>query len=77
MIRLEEKINLIEYDNMTKESFFTHIFLEEADVDMQKKAIEILAKNPKGDIDRRRLPFGITMGTPRQQIGQGRRRSLV
>ena len=36
---------------MTKESFLTHIFLEESDVEMQKLATEILAKKPKGDID--------------------------
>ena len=36
---------------MTKESFLTHIFLEEADVDMQKIATEILVKNPKGGIN--------------------------
>ena len=53
MIRLEGKINVIEYKNMIKESFLTHIFLEEADADadMQTNATEILAKNPEGDMD--------------------------
>ena len=36
---------------MTKESFLTHIFLEESDVEMQKLATEILGKKPKGDMD--------------------------
>ena len=53
MIRFEEKINVIEYENMIKESFLTLIFLEETDTDadMQKIATEILTKNPEGDKD--------------------------
>ena len=53
MIRFEEKINVIEYENMIKESFLTLIFLEETntDADMQKIATEILTKNPEGDTD--------------------------
>ena len=53
MIRFEEKINVIEYENMIKESFLTLIFLEETDTDadMQKIATEILTKNPEGDTD--------------------------
>ena len=40
---------------MTGEAFLAHIFLEEADTTMQKIATDILAKNPKGDIDALRV----------------------
>ena len=36
---------------MTGIAFLTQIFLEEADVNMQKIGTEIFAQNPKGNID--------------------------
>ena len=36
---------------MTGDAFLTHVFLEEADTNMQKIATYILAKNPKGYIE--------------------------
>ena len=41
LIRLEEKINQIEFENITKESFLTHIYLENNDVERQKLTTEI------------------------------------
>ena len=60
LVRLEERINLIEFEEMTKESLLCHIFLEESDTEMQKLTTELLAKNPKGDLDQLRALVKMT-----------------
>ena len=50
LIRLEEKFNLIVYENMTGDAFLTHIFLEEADVTKQKIATDILTRTPRSTL---------------------------
>ena len=48
---LEEKLSLIEFEKLTRDSLLTHIFLQESDVTMTKVASEILyVTNGKGDI---------------------------
>ena len=49
--RLEERIELIEFDTLTKESLVSHIFLEESDYEIQRITTELLAKNPRGNLD--------------------------
>ena len=45
-------MSLVEYNEMTKDSFLTHLFLEQADETMAKMATEILEK--KGDVNQLR-----------------------
>ena len=49
--RLEESIELIEFETLTKESLLSHFFLEESDHKIQKITTKLLAKNPKGYLD--------------------------
>ena len=49
--RLEESIELIEFDTLTKESLVSHIFLEESDYEIQRITTELLAKNLRGNLD--------------------------
>ena len=42
---------MIEFQTLTKESLVCHIFLEEADFEMQKIATQLLAKNPEGNLE--------------------------
>ena len=58
--RIEERVELIEFQTLTKESLVCHIFLEEADFEMQKIATQLLAKNPKGDLDELRTQVKTT-----------------
>ena len=44
-------IELIEFYTLTKESLLSHIFLEEADHEIQKITTKPLAKNPKENLD--------------------------
>ena len=44
-------MSLVEFNNMTKDSFLTHLFLEQADETMAKMATEILERKPKGDVN--------------------------
>ena len=50
LFALEEHMSLVEFDDMTKDSFLTHLFLEQADEHMAKMATEILEKKPKCDV---------------------------
>ena len=47
-------MSLVEFNNMTKDSFLTHLFLEQADETMAKMATEILERKPKGDVNQLR-----------------------
>ena len=49
--RIEERVELIDFQSLTKQSLVCHIFLEEADFEMQKIATQLLAKNPEGNLD--------------------------
>ena len=42
--RIEERVELIEFQTLTKESLVCHIFLEEADFEMQKQRNTIASK---------------------------------
>ena len=50
LFALEEHMSLVEFNDMTKDSFLKHLFLEQADEHMAKMATEILEKKPKGDV---------------------------
>ena len=54
LFTLEEYMSLVEFNNMTKDSFLTHLFLEQADETMAKMATEILERKPKGDVNQLR-----------------------
>ena len=49
--RLEERVELIELEKLTKMSLVSHIFMEDSDLEMVKITTEILAKNPEGNLD--------------------------
>ena len=49
--RLEERIELIEFETLTKKSLLSHIFLEESDYEIQRITTKLLDKNPKGNLD--------------------------
>ena len=49
--KLEERVELIEFEKLTKMSLVSHIFMEDSDLDMVKITTEILAKNPKGNLE--------------------------
>ena len=51
LFQLEQAISLIEFEDLTKESLLTHLFLEQADEVMSRMAQDILIKKPKGDVD--------------------------
>ena len=46
--RLEERVELIELESLTKQSLVSHIFMEGSDLEMNRITIEILAKTPGG-----------------------------
>ena len=50
LMRLEERVELIEFEKLTKMSLISHIFMEDSDLDMVKITTEILAKNPEGNL---------------------------
>ena len=54
LFTLEEHMSLVEFNDMTKDSFLTHLFLEQADETMAKMATEILERKPKGDVNQLR-----------------------
>ena len=61
---------MIEFQTLTKESLVCHIFLEEADFEMQKIATQLLAKNPEGNLDELRTqvkPQKVQTGTNQEQ----------
>ena len=49
--RLDERVELIKFEKLTKMSLVSHIFMEDSDLDMVKITTEILAKNPEGNLD--------------------------
>ena len=52
---MEEKLTLIEFENLTADTLATHIFLQESDATMTKMASEILYDTGgKGDAARLR-----------------------
>ena len=60
LFQLEQSISLIEFEDLTKESLLTHLFIEQADEVMSRMAQELLMKNPKGDIDKLRQEIKCT-----------------
>ena len=60
LFQLEQSINLIEFENLTRESLLTHLFIEQADEVMSRMAQELLIKNPKGDVDKLRQEIKCT-----------------
>ena len=44
--RLEERIELIEFESLTKQSLVSHIFMEDSDLEMTRITTAILAKTP-------------------------------
>ena len=60
LVRLEERINLIEFENSTNEALFCRIFLEESDSEIQLITTNLLSKNPKGDHDQLRAMVKMT-----------------
>ena len=54
LFQLEQAMSLIEFEDLTKESLLTHLFLEQADELMSRMAQDILIKKPKEDVDQLR-----------------------
>ena len=54
LFSLEEHMSLVQYNEMTKDSFLTHLFLEQADETMAKMATKILEKKPGADVNQLR-----------------------
>ena len=52
--QLEQAMSLIEFEDLSKETLLTHLFLEQADETMSRMAQDILVKKPKGDVDQLR-----------------------
>ena len=44
--RLEERVELIEFESLTKQSLISHIFMEDSDYEMTRITTDILAKTP-------------------------------
>ena len=49
--RLEERVELIEFEKLTKQSLVSHIFMEDSDLEMTRITTEILAMTPGGNLD--------------------------
>ena len=49
--RLEERIELIEFESLTKQSLVSHLFIEDSDYEMTRITTELLAKSPGGNLD--------------------------
>ena len=50
--RLDERIELIEFETLTKQLLVGHIFMEESDLEMTRITTAILAELPGGNLDR-------------------------
>ena len=50
--RLEERIELIEFESLTKQSLVSHIFMEDSDLEMTRINTAILAETPGGNLDK-------------------------
>ena len=70
--RLEERVELIEFEKLTKMSLVSHIFMEDSDLDMVKITTEILAKNPEGNLDVLRTAVKTTESSSWYKPGRGR-----
>ena len=51
LYKIEELMELVAFEEMSKEAFILHLFIEQADAEMSKLAAENLQTNPKGDIN--------------------------
>ena len=60
MVRLEERINLIEFENLKKEAFLCPIFFENIYSEIQRITNDLLAKNPNGVLDQVRAMVKMT-----------------
>ena len=49
--RLEERVELIEFETLTKKSLVSHLFMEDSDYEMTRITTEILDKTPGGHLD--------------------------
>ena len=49
--RLEERVELIEFESLTKQSLVSHLFMEDSDYEMNRITTELLAKNPGENLD--------------------------
>ena len=52
--KLEERIELIEFETLTKEALLSQKFLEESDSEIHQITTNLLAKNSKGGLDQLR-----------------------
>ena len=58
--RLEERIELIELESLTKQSLVSHIFMENSDLEMTRTTTDILVKTPGGNLDELRTSVKTT-----------------
>ena len=58
--RLEERIELIEFESLTKQSLVSHIFMEDSDLEMTRITTAILAETPGGNLDKLRTEVKTT-----------------
>ena len=49
--RLEETVELMGFESLTKQSLVSHIFMEDSDLEITRITTEILAKTPGGNLD--------------------------
>ena len=49
--RLEERVELMEFESLRKQSLLSHLFIEDSDYEMTKITTKLLAKNPGGNLD--------------------------
>ena len=70
--RLEERVELIELEKLTKMSLVSHIFMEDSDLEMVKITTEILAKNPEGNLDVLMTAVKTTESSSWYKPGRGR-----
>ena len=58
--RLEERIELIEFETLTKQSLVSYIFMEGSDLEMTRITTAILAETPGGNLDKLRTEVKTT-----------------
>ena len=68
--RLEERIELIKFETLTKESLLSHIFLEESDYEIQRITTKLLAKNLRRQL---RTPTGTDQGVGVELVEQDKK----
>ena len=67
--RWEERIELIEFESLTKQSLVSHIFMEDSDLEITKITTAILAKTRGGNLDELRTEGKTTESSSWYKLG--------